>query len=502
MGDPVVRFPSGLAWLICLGLHAADAPPATRTLAECIDQALKANRTRSLSTTSEKVAEAQLQQALSARWPEASLDLTATRRDQSPNFLFPSNTFSFGSMGAPIAEAVAATQLTKAGITPASVGQAVYNAQLSAATQGALSQFQGITIPGQDVKLFDRDTLASSLNVHLPLYTGGKISALIRQGEAGLGAAKEETRRTDLQIVQDIRRYYYGSVLAHRLVALGEESLDRLQAVLDLTDRLYRNGSSRVKRTDFLRTQVVVASLKSVVALLRSNEEMARSALANAMGLSWRAAVIPADTDIPGLEYGGTLDELVAKAQSLNPQALQIGHGLAAAEAGVAKAKAGHLPVVVLFGSLDRYDNAYREGLISDRNRHSWTLGLRVQVPLFNGFRVQNEIREAEARKEKAGHEQQLLLEGLGVQVKHAFLQIARSVEQVKAASEALTAARENRELHDRAYREELVDAKDVVEAQLTELFISSQHQKALYDAQFHQSQLDNLIGQSLGARH
>ena len=496
----MVRFPSGLALLICMGLRAADPPPATHTLAECIDQALKANRTRTLSAATEKVAEAQLRQALSARWPEASLDLTATRRDQSPNFLFPSNTFSFGSMGAPIAEAVAATQLAKAGVTPTSVGQAVYNAQLAAATQGALAQFQGLTVPGQDVKLFDRDTLASSLNVHLPLYTGGKVSALIRQGEAGVGAAKEEARRTDLQIVQDIRHYYYGCVLAHRLLVLGEESLDRLQVVLELTDRLYQNGSGRVKRTDYLRTQVVVASLKSVVALLRSNEDLARSALANAMGLSWRATVVPADTEIPGLEYGGALEELVNRAQSLNPQALQIGYGLTAAEAGVDKAKAGHLPVVVLFGSLDRYDNAYREGLLSDRNRHSWTLGLRVQVPLFSGFRVQNEIREAQARKEKLGAERQLLMEGLGVQVKNAFLQIARAAQQVKAAGEALVAAKENRELHDRAYREELVDAKDVVEAQLTELFISSQHQKALYDGQFHQSQLDNLIGQSLGA--
>jgi len=219
--------------------------------------------------------------------------------------MFPSNAFSLGSMAAPIAESVAATQLAKAGITPTSVGLAAYNAQLAAATQATLSQFPGITVPAQDVKLFDRDTLASSFNVHVPLYTGGKISALIQQGKAGVDAAREETRRTDLQIVQETRDYYYGSVLAHQLRALGEESLARLQVMLDLTERLHQNGSGRVKRTDYLRIQVVVASLKSLVALLRSNEELARTALANVMGLPWHASVAPADPDIPALEYGG-----------------------------------------------------------------------------------------------------------------------------------------------------------------------------------------------------
>ena len=502
MGLPVVKLRLGLVLLISVGLRAAEAPPTTYTLAECIDQALRANRTRAISRASQKVAEAQYQQALSARWPEASLDLTGMRRDQDPNFIFPSSSFSLGAMAAPMAEAVAATQLAKAGVTPGSVGLATYNAQLAAATTATLAQFPGITIPSQDVKLFDRDTLTSTLDVHVPLYTGGRISAVIQQGRAGVDAAREEARRTDLQIVQETRNYYFGGVLATQLRRLGEESLERLQVMQDLTGRLYQNGSGKVKKTDYLRSQVVVASLKSLVALLRSNEDLARAALANVMGLPWQASVVPSDQEISTLDYGGALEEWVAKAQSLNPQALQVGYGLSAAEAGVDKAKAGHLPVVVLFGSLDRLDNSYHQGLITDQNRNSWTLGLRVQLPIFNGFRVRNEIREAQARKEKLGLERQILLEGLGLQVKSTFLEIARAAEQTKATGESLALARENRELHERAYQEELVETKDVIEAQLTELFIRSQHQKARYDAQIYQSQLDNLIGQTLSETH
>ena len=220
------------------------------------------------------------------------------------------------------------------------------------------------------------------------------------------------------------------------------------------------------------------------------------------MGLRWNVSVFPAETDIPFIEYGAPLNELVLKAHSLNPQLMQVGYGMDAAEAGIDKAKAGHLPIIVLFGSVDRIDNGYKEGLMTDQNRNSWSVGINMQLPLFNGFRTTHEVREAEARKEKLGHEQYLLREGIAVQVKDAFLQIARAGMQVKATRDAVKAATENRQLHERAYQDELVETKDVIEAQLTELFIQSQYEKALYDTQYNQSTLEYLVGQNLEIRN
>ena len=477
-------------------------PPAKLSLTECIDMALRENRTRAIARSSQEIAEAQYKQALSAYWPDVSVEMTGTHLNHDPNFVFPSSTFSLGPLGAQIAESVAATQLTKAGITPASVGLAAYNAALAAATQQAMSQMSGFTLPAQNIKLMDRDILTTSLKMHYPLYTGGKITAMVKQGKMGVAASAAEARRTDLGIVRDTKQYYYGSILARKILILGEETLERFQVTLELTENLYKHGSGRVKKTDYLRTQVIVASLKSLVELLRSQEELARTALSNTMGLRWNVSVSPAETDIPFIEYGAPLNELVLKAHSLNPQLMQVGYGMDAAEAGIDKAKAGHLPIIVLFGSVDRIDNGYKEGLMTDQNRNSWSVGINMQLPLFNGFRTTHEVREAEARKEKLGHEQYLLREGIAVQVKDAFLQIARAGMQVKATRDAVKAATENRQLHERAYQDELVETKDVIEAQLTELFIQSQYEKALYDTQYNQSTLEYLVGQNLEIRN
>ncbi|HMK48884.1 MAG TPA: hypothetical protein VK435_02435, partial [Thermodesulfovibrionales bacterium] len=99
---------------------------------------------------------------------------------------------------------------------------------------------------------------------------------------------------------------------------------------------------------------------------------------------------------------------------------------------------------------------------------------------------------------EKIQQERLLLKEGIALKVKDAFLQIGRSQGQVKSTREALDAARENRELNVRAYQEELVETKDVIEAQLIEFFINGQYLKALYDNAANQADLEFIVGKKI----
>ena len=65
------------------------------------------------------------------------------------------------------------------------------------------SQF---AVPPQNVKLMDSSNLLTSLNLTYPLYTGGLRRAKVRQAEKGIEVAKQEVRRTDLQVVYDVKR--------------------------------------------------------------------------------------------------------------------------------------------------------------------------------------------------------------------------------------------------------------------------------------------------------
>ncbi len=432
-------------------------------LETCIDLALENNNNRKVSQFALQIAEAQYKQALSAFYPQLSLRSVFTQLDEDPNFLFPSQTYTYEVAG-PFPIPISATA----------------------------------EVPEIDVKLMDKRTLASSLVLSYPLYTGGKIRSIAKQAEMGLEAAREETRRTDLQVIYDVKRMFYGYILARKLYEIGKENLERMEVTLDLTEELYTKSSGTVKKTDYLRNKVVVESIRSIVAFLESNVKIARAALINTMGLNWDTEIEIDQNTIPYTPYSVDLHELVLNAYSFNPDWAKIEAGLKAAEQKIRESKSGYFPVIGFEGSLNRLDNNYDSGLMTDENKNSWSVGVGLELPLFRGFRTRNKVKEARAHLDKIEHEKILLREGIALQIKHIFYTMLMAQQQQSASAEAAKAAEENRELNIRAYRDELVETQDVIEAQLLEFVVDSQYQKALYDHVHSQIHLDFVVGEEI----
>ena len=431
-------------------------------LEECLNIALENNRQRRVSQSAIEIAEAQHKQALSAYWPQLKLEVSATRMDEDMNFIFPQETSTYG---------------IDMGLGPMSAT---------------------VTVPEKDVKLMNRDTMLSSLSLTYPIYTGGKRTAISDQAKIGAEVAKESARRTDLQVIYDIKRMYYGVVLAKKLRDLGRDTLDRLNVTLELTEHLYKTGSGTVKKTDYLRNKVMVSTIRSMLELLTSNEELAKAALINSMGLDWRTHIELAETEIQYSPYNGDLAKLVSDAYEFSPDWSKLRLGLKAAEARIKEAQSSNFPMIALTGKLNHIGNSYDKGLMTSENRDSWMVGIGIEFPLFTGFRTKNEIREARARLDKLKHQKILLQEGIALQVKDAFLQIGRAKGQVIATKDSLEAALENRELNIRAYQDELVETRDVIEAQLLESYINGQHLKARHDHMVSRARLDFIIGNEL----
>lgn len=449
---------------------------APLTLQQCIDLALQKNRFRTVSRYSIEIAEAQHQQALSGYWPQLGAKANYSIMDQDPNFLFPSQYISMPQ----------GTALVMQVTNPAAPGGSI---QVPLTT---------LPVPEQDVKLMDRRNLSASLTATLPLYTGGLVSALVRQAEQGMKAAKEEARRTDLQVVYDTTRYYYGAVLARELVQVGRDALVRMQVTLDLTENLYKKGSGKVKKTDYLRNKTVVEWLRSAVTSLESNEQLAKAALTNSMGLAWQNPVEPASEPLPFMPSHTELKDLVSGAYRFNPDWARLDAGLIAAEAKIDEANSGHLPKVGLFGSLTGIVNSYDKGIVTPDNKNSWMVGIGMELPLFNGLRTTGEVREARARLEQLKQQQFLLKEGIALQVKHIFIQLITAQQQKISSEAAALSSEENRSLNERAYQEELVETKDVIEAQLMESLMKAQYQKTLYDNLDARANMDFVVGRQI----
>jgi outer membrane protein len=355
-----------------------------------------------------------------------------------------------------------------------------------------------ITVPEYDVKLMDENITTSFLQLTLPIYTGGIRPAIIKQAKSGIDVAIQAARRTDLQIIYDVKKIYYGAVLSERLYKIGQESLARLNATLKLTEKLYKEGSGSVSKTDYLKNKIFVEALRSGLAPLENNREIAKAALLNTMGQSWTSDIELAATDIPFNPYNVTLSKLVSRSYKFNPDWKSLLSGIEAYKARVKEQKGARLPKFALTGTLWSIENSYDAGIVSDDNKEGWKAGIGMQVPIFSGFLTTNKINEAKARLEKIKEQKLLLKEGIALQIKHIFLLMDSAKKQVVAADEAVNSAKENLELNIRAYDSDLVEVQDVITAQIIESFVTAQYCRALYSHAEAQFKLDFLVGSQI----
>jgi len=89
-----------------------------------------------------------------------------------------------------------------------------------------------------------------------------------------------------------------------------------------------------------------------------------------------------------------------------------------------------------------------------------------------------------------------LLRDSVALEVRRVCYHLQQAQLQQRASREAFRAASESRDLHERAYQEELVETKDVIEAQLMEAVLAAQYYKVVYDHVEALARLDLVVGQ------
>jgi outer membrane protein len=461
------------------------------TLEECLDAAFKNSHLRPASQFAVAMAEAQHRQALSSYWPQVNLRGAYQRMDEAPNFIFPATRFAIP------AQSIAVPGGTALVTIPAGAFGNPVPLQLPVTYPGQTmnTPAQGFSVPAQEIKLIDPDSFMVAMDAKWLLFDGGMRKGLREQSGSFIEMARQDSRRTELELADSVKRLYFGAVLARQLHQLGKDTLARMEATLKLTETMYKEGSGRVKKTDYLDNKVMVESLRSAVALLEKNEKMTQAALANTMGLSWQESVQPSVSEIPFAPYTGDLGKLVGAAYRFSPDWAKLAAGIQALEGAVKTAQSGHYPKLAVTGEVHNWWNDYDDGIATLANKEGWSVSVGIEIPLFDGFLVRNRVAEACARLNKVKEEQFLLKEGIGLQIKDIFLAMNAAVTSHEASRGAMMSARENRELNTRAYQNELVETEKVIRAQLIEALMSAQHYKACYDHIALQSQLELVVG-------
>ncbi|PKL83644.1 MAG: hypothetical protein CVV24_03770 [Ignavibacteriae bacterium HGW-Ignavibacteriae-3] len=437
-----------------------NTPVIVLTLDQCIEMTLKNNLSRTASSLGVKAAEAQVKQARSGGFPKVDLNAAYLLMDQNPNFIFPEMSVE---------------------IPPINMGT-------FSISPGAFS------IPNQNIKLADNQTVTASLEFLFPLYTGGKISSYISQAEAALEIAKSDSRGNDQQIIFETKKLFYATLLTIKLEEIANEAYERLNSTLKLTESTYLNGSGKVTKSDYLKNKTVTEAVKSIWIQIEGENKNALAALAHAMGLDWKTRVRIAETEFPHVVQTADLESLITTAIERNPLFSKVGYGLKAFESKIDLAKSELYPSVALFGSYKKLFNSYDYGMTTPDNKNLWMVGVGVQLNIFDGFKTSGMIDQAKANYDQLNTQKEMLTKGISLKVQYLYNKLETAKLKEAASREAMQAAVDDRDLVEKAYFSDIMELKDLIQAQITESLMKAQYETAKYEWTLLQSELDLVL--------
>ncbi|MFZ2727334.1 MAG: TolC family protein [Methylococcaceae bacterium] len=277
------------------------------------------------------------------------------------------------------------------------------------------------------------------INLSYLLYNFGAREAQLKTAQKTLEAANW-THDALLQAVMfsAIQSYYqlFATQAATESALIAEKSST---TILNAAQKRHEIGTSAL--VDVLLAQTALAQAKLNTQKSQGEVQIAKGNLAIVLGFDadYSLTITPPQLIKPDAEQNHYIHDLITQAKNLRPDLAAAEAKIKAAQAGIESAQAGHLPSLSLVGNY-----AYNVTSLPSQTE-SWTIGMQLNIPLFNGFNTTYQIRSAKEQLavQQANYTQ--LEQSVSLEVWQAY-QLLMTAYNSFISSEALVASAEQTE--------------------------------------------------------
>lgn len=428
---------------------------------ECINLALKNNPKIKAVRYGEDISESHIKQLESANYPQLDFRLTAMTLDDNPNFIFPSFTME---------------------IDPIDLG-------------GIVIQSDPIKVEEQNIKLMDKFSVLSSVNMQYALWTGGYLAALNSQAETALEISKLQSIKTENEIIAEVKKRYFAVIMLQKLQGVADETSSMLNAALTIMETIYNGGSMTVSTPDYLKYKMYMSFFDTIVDEIVSKNELAKAGLLFSMGLNSNSNFI--------LEEPKSLDSLTVKdyseivnlAYNGNPLWKITENAKNIFKYKVDEVNSEYYPRFGIFAGYTNIYNNYEYGMVTPTNKNQWHVGIGMELSIFNGFRTTHKANEEKIKQLQLEEKINELRNGIDILAHKATIEVKTGYKKLLEFRDLLVIAQKNKRIIENAYNNDLVETKDFIEANLYESFILSQLYTAEYNYSIAIVELENIIG-------
>ena len=277
----------------------------------------------------------------------------------------------------------------------------------------------------------------------VPIWTFGKITNLWKAAEAQVRVGEADAEKARNAVRLDVRRAYYGYLLATEALTLLDEAGGRLeQAVVPLKKKV---DAGDADDADLIQLQLAQVELETRRAEATRGQQVARAALRFYTGVD-RLEIQSAGLQAP--KHGLTpLGDYLDAARSHRPEMRMALAGLEARTAQVDLARAKMMPDIglTLFANYTRAPEITQQlNPFTNYNANSLTYGFALGMRWSLDFLPASaRVRQAEAQLGEVRQSLRLALGGIATEVEKAYAEASEMKKKSEAYQRAQKLARQ-----------------------------------------------------------
>jgi len=297
------------------------------------------------------------------------------------------------------------------------------------------------------------------------LWSFGKVMYAVNSAKKAVDASRLSRDAGRQDVIYAAKLSYYSTLLARNTLAITEKSYANVLENKELMTK--RSYGGRSPKYEILRMSAEVASRVPTVNEARTEFDTATETLRK---------MINADPDsqvnLVG-EFSDKYEEFDYKAlviimREREPSLKSLRVGMESADEQLKSRYAGFLPTLSAFSSLSRSGGSNQHRVLRDNEMDRYaSVGLRVDIPLWEGGLKEAQLAQAQADKEIAVLKSRQADKELLLQLKKAYLEYQQYKGNLAANIEAVNLSEESFKQSQEMFASGQIDLTDLNDAEL-----------------------------------
>ena len=324
------------------------------------------------------------------------------------------------------------------------------------------------------------------------VYNGGANIANFKQKQIQLSIQTETLRSRKLATEFEVKRLYYGLLLAHETERIAQNLLDQAKSHYEDVKNKYEQGTA--SRFDSLQSSVQVSKLEPELIKAKNAVDLIDAELKKILGLKMQDTVTLKDI----LAYSSIEikeDEFLKLAYLDKPEMRLMALGVDINKWSIEMARAGNRPQVNAHVGTN-----YRSNDVGDmiNSRHNnWQAGISVSIPIFDGFSTKAKVDEAKARYTQAKLQKDNLGDQIAVDIRKACLDLQKAQSVISSQKDSVGEAKEALKIAEVRFDNGEGTNLDVMDAQVSLSQVEKNLSEGIYDYLMAEAYLNEAMGQS-----